>query len=266
MECTGVEDGKRCLHALREALREERPYHAAILDFHMPEMEGLEVARLIREDAALSSLPLVLFSSTGLRGEAAQARQVGINAYLTKPIRHSQLHRTLATVLGRALQEDAPHVPSFVTRHSLTETSARGRPLILIAEDNTVNQKLAVRLLEKMGYRADIAANGLEALEAFSRIPYAAVLMDCLMPEMDGYETTAAIRAREQKTGAHIPIIAMTANARQEDRERCLAAGMDDYISKPIKSETLKAALERWTAVSDEGPSPDRSHEETLLG
>lgn len=132
------------------------------------------------------------------------------------------------------------------------EASGRSRPLILVAEDNIVNQKLAVRLLEKMGYRADVVANGLEALEACSRISYAAILMDCLMPEMDGFEATAAIRLREQAINVHIPIIAMTANAMQEDKERCLAVGMDDYLSKPIKPDVLRTTLERWATVSQE--------------
>jgi CheY-like chemotaxis protein len=265
MECACVENGEHGLRALREAHLQARPYHAAILDFQMPDMDGLEVARTIRADATLSSLPLVLFSSVGFRGEATQARQVGINAYLAKPLRYSQLHQTLAIVLGRAFNEETPRTPLFVTHHSLTEPPARHRPRILLVEDNIVNQKLAVRLLEKMGYRADVAANGLEALEAFSRIPYAAILMDCLMPEMDGFEATAAIRLREQAIGAHIPIIAMTANAMQEDKERCLTAGMDDYLSKPIKPDLLQAMLERWTTVGGKNP-PALVPGETFIG
>ncbi|MGE0683835.1 MAG: TIGR03619 family F420-dependent LLM class oxidoreductase [Candidatus Binatia bacterium] len=266
MECTCVENGEHGLRALREAHLQAHPYHMAILDFHMPDMDGLEVARAIRADTRLASLPLVLFSSVGLRGEAAQARQAGINAYLTKPVRHSQLYQTLAAMPGRALQKNTPPAPSFVPRHSLTETTAQRRPLLLLVEDNIVNQKLAVRLLEKMGYRADVAANGLEALEAFSRISYAAILMDCLMPEMDGFEATTAIRLREQATGAHVPIIAMTANAMQEDKERCLAVGMDDYIAKPIKPDTLKAIVARWTTMELQDVSPAPSLDETLLG
>lgn len=265
MECTCVESGAQGLWALREAHLQARPYQVAILDFQMPDMDGLEVARTIRADATLSSLPLVLFSSVGFRGEAAQAREVGVDAYLAKPLRHAQLYQTLATLLGRTVTENTPPTPAFVTRHSLTEATARRRPLILVVEDNIVNQKLAVRLIEKMGYRADVAANGLEALEALSRISYAAVLMDCFMPEMDGFEATAAIRLREQSTGAHIPIIAMTANARQEDKEQCLAVGMDDYLSKPIKPDTLKAMLERWTTVSGEHPSPIPAANETVM-
>jgi PAS domain S-box-containing protein len=260
IECTGAESSKCGLQLLREALSQARPYHLAILDAHLPDIDGLEVARIIRAEASLSSLPLVMCSSLGLRGEGGQARQAGINAYLTKPIRHAQLHQTLALVMGRTLREEASPSPAFVTRHSLIEISAQNRPLILVAEDNTVNQKLAVRLLEKMGYRADVAANGLEALEALSRIPYAAILMDCLMPEMDGFATTTAIRLREQETGAHVPIIAMTANAMQEDKERCLAVGMDDYLSKPINPEALKTVLERWArGKGAEAPAADSS-------
>lgn len=259
MECLSAEDGYRGLDLLRTAVAQGKPYHLVILDFHMPGMNGLEVARAIRAEATLSALPLVLVSSVGIRGDAAQAREAGINAYLTKPLRHAQLFQTLATVMGRALQPDAPRTDSLVTRHVLIESTAQSRPLILVAEDNTVNQKLAVRLLDKMGYRADVAANGLEVLEALSRISYAAILMDCLMPEMDGFAATAAIRAREQRTGAHIPIIAMTANAMQGDKERCLMAGMDDYLSKPIMLEALKAMLARWTAAvrTESAPGKD---------
>ncbi len=256
MECLSAEDGCRGLDLLRAAVARGEPYHLAILDFHMPRMDGLEVARAIRAEATLAALPLVLVSSVGLRGDAAQARQAGINAYLTKPLRHAQLFQTLAAVMGRALQQDAAHTDSLVTRHVLMESTAQSRPLILVAEDNAVNQKLAVRLLDKMGYRADVASNGLKVLEALSRISYAAILMDCLMPEMDGFAATAAIRTREQRTGAHIPIIAMTANAMQGDKERCLAAGMDDYLSKPVMLEALKVTLAQWTAAARKESSP----------
>jgi len=264
MECDGVADSAQGLERLRAAAAQGQPYHVALLDSQMPDMDGLELARAIKADPALATLKLVLLPSLGLQGEARQVQEAGVDAYLTKPIRQSQLFDCLTTVMGSALLQEPSSCAALVTRHTLAEIKSRNRPLILVVEDNAVNQKLAVRLLDKLGYRADVAANGREALDALARISYAAVLMDCQMPEMDGYEATQAIRAREATTSPtphdsayqtlnsqtpdarRIPIIAMTANVMQGDKERCLAAGMDDYISKPVNSTTLKAVLKRW--------------------
>jgi CheY-like chemotaxis protein/HPt (histidine-containing phosphotransfer) domain-containing protein len=152
--------------------------------------------------------------------------------------------------MGQPSQSLAPDKP-LVTHHTLIEAQRKSRPRILVVEDNAVNQKLAVRLLEKMGYRADIAANGREALAALEHLPYDIVLMDCQMPVMDGFEATVQIRQRDQQQGTHTPIIAVTAQARKEDKEQCLAVGMDGYISKPVKLTELKTALERWLGKSD---------------
>ena len=143
--------------------------------------------------------------------------------------------------------------PELVTRHSLAEAKARVSTRILVAEDNLINQKVAARLLEKLGYRVDLVANGLEVLNALTDIRYAAVLMDCQMPEMDGFEATAEIR-RKEGANDHLPIIAMTANAMAEDRDRCLAAGMDDYMSKPVQSSVLAEVLSRWVSTSASQP------------
>jgi CheY-like chemotaxis protein len=181
---------------------------------------------------------------------------------LTKPVRHDQLQGCLRVVFG--LQEAAtvaldgsgasPAIATaLITRHTLAEQQIR--PRVLVAEDNLVNQKLAVRMLERLGYQADIVSNGQEALTAFARETYAAIVMDCQMPMMDGYESTRRIRDQEQQSDssrsrAHIPIIALTANAMQGDRERCKAAGMDDYLSKPVKTDDLGRILQRWIPLS----------------
>ncbi|HEY7491581.1 MAG TPA: response regulator [Candidatus Tectomicrobia bacterium] len=262
MQVDCMVDGYTALARLQAAHRNGTPYALAILDFHMPGMNGLELARAIKADPLLRSLRLVLLSSIGQRGDGAEARQVGIAAYLTKPIRQSQLYDCLTTVMG--MPADPPAVP-LVTRHSLVETQSQWRARVLVAEDNMVNQKVAVRMLEKLGCRVDVVANGCEAIAALTHITYDLVFMDCQMPEMDGFEATAAIRAREAQTGGHLPIIAMTANAMQGDQERCLAAGMDDYVPKPVKSEELATILHKWlqptlgacTAVGIPAPLPE---------
>ena len=245
-------DGQSALEMLRRASQRGEPYDLAILDMQKPRMGGIELARKIRADPRVYSTKLVMLSSVGQRGESEEARQAGMDAYLTKPVRQSQLYDALATVLGTTVEEEALEKskqarPSLVTSYSLNEARARSRPRILVAEDNAVNQKVAVKMLERLGYRADVAADGLEAVEALSRILYGAVLMDVQMPEMDGNEATAEIRHREG-LDKHTPIIAMTANAMQGDREKALAAGMDDYLAKPVNLEQLEKVLARWVS------------------
>ncbi len=246
-----AKDGEQALEMLHTAAALNRPYAIVLTDLHMSGMDGFELTRRIKVDASIAAVQVVLMPSFGQRGDAQIAREIGVAAYLTKPVRQSQLYDCLVTVLDRSVATALqPHVipqPKLVTRHTLKENETKARKLILIAEDNIVNQKIASRQLEKLGYRADMVANGLEALEALTRIPYDLVLMDCQMPEMDGYEATTAIRLREG-TSKRTPIIAMTANAMEGDRERCLAAGMDGYVSKPVKLEELGAALNRFLA------------------
>ena len=182
---------------------------------------------------------------------------MGFAAFLTKPLRQTQLYQCLSLVLTNisgASTAVIPSTPSIITRHSLAEVEAQSKGQILVAEDNPVNQKVAVKMIEKLGYRVDIVENGLEAIEASQRISYDLILMDCHMPEMDGFEATRRIRVQTHGV-RHIPIIAMTANAMQEDRNQCLAAGMDDFLSKPVMSKSLAAVLNRWlpyNAVSSE--------------
>jgi CheY-like chemotaxis protein len=248
---SSVEDA---LNLLRAAESVGDPYQIAILDHQMPIMDGEELARTIKADAKLKTTALVLLTSSGVRGEAARLKEAGFSACLTKPARASQLLNALMTVWDN--QKRAPSAP-FVTRHSLAQGRAtifsdeRTQPIfrarVLVVEDNAVNQMVAARLLEKLGCRVDVAANGREAVEMVGLLPYDAIFMDCQMPEMDGFEATQEIRRREG-TSVHRPIIAMTANAMQGDRERCLDSGMDDYISKPIRKADLTEALARHLA------------------
>jgi len=211
-------------------------FDLAILDMHMPEMDGLTLARQIRERRA--TLPLVLFSSLGRR-EAGDTDKL-FSAYLAKPIRQSQLFDTLVGLLVH----DAAPKPAAPAKSRLDPTMAARHPLrILLAEDNVVNQKLALRLLQQMGYRADVASNGIEAIECVARQTYDVVLMDVQMPEMDGLEASRRITAK-WAAGERPRIVAMTANAMQGDRELCLAAGMDDYVTKPIRVDALVEALD----------------------
>jgi CheY-like chemotaxis protein len=224
------------------------PFDVAILDMHMPEIDGVELAGKIRALPQGVRIPLLLASSLGM-AETGEARGL-FAATLLKPVRASALFDALVTILARTEQAGraaAPAAskadPGMADRHPLR---------ILLAEDNAVNQKLAIRLLGQMGYRADVAGNGLEAIQAIERQPYDVVLMDVQMPEMDGLEASRQICAKwpagqspDAVPGRRPHIIAMTANAMQGDREVCIEAGMDDYVSKPIRVEELVAALER---------------------
>ena len=244
---TSVESGPEALEAMRRAAPDE-PYDLAVIDMQMPGMNGLELARLIKGDPALSSASLVMLTSMGQRGDGDRAREAGISAYLTKPIRQAELRDCLAAVVGHGRSSEPRDPASLITRYSLKEEQGSSEVRVLLVEDNPVNQRVAGAMLKKLGYRVDVAANGREALDAISRFPYPAVLMDVQMPEMDGLEATREIRRREEESDARrLPIIAMTANAMQGDRETCLASGMDDYISKPVKAAELGEVLERWT-------------------
>ena len=279
-----AENGPQALDQLRAAAQLGKPFDLAILDVQMPVINGLESARIIKADPAIASVRLILLTSLGRRGDAKAAQEAGIAAYLTKPVSQSQLHECLSLVMGREASEtrealsvkreacesgdeirDANderrgtlRVP-LVTRHSLAERTARSRPRILVADDNLVNQAVAVRMVEKLGCRADVVANGREAVAALERAAYDLVFMDCLMPEMDGFQATAEIRQREG-AARHTPIVAVTANAMKGDQDKCLQAGMDDYVGKPVSLKELAAALERWVpGLHREAQPPDPS-------
>ena len=239
MKPVSVESGKAALECLRRAHASGHPFSLVLIDAQMPEMDGFGLAERIKRDSGLSATPLILLTSAGERGDAMRCRQAGISGYLIKPVKQSELLGAVGETIGAAAQGNV-HAP-LVTRHSLRETQLRLR--ILLAEDNVVNQRLASRLLEKQGHTVTIARNGHEALKALEQRPFDLVLMDVQMPEMDGIEAVRAIRANEKNTGVHIPIVAMTAHAMKGDEERCLAAGMDSYVSKPIQVKKLFGAI-----------------------
>jgi len=241
-------DGAAALDRLQEAVREGDPYGVALLDKLMPGIDGVELGRRIKESPELRDTRLIMMTSHGERGDAARVTQAGFAGYLTKPLRQSQLRECLGLVLGRGDSPLAESGPALVTRHTVAE-SRKHRVRILLAEDNPTNQLVALKILEKLGYRADVVVNGREALAALRDIPYDLVLMDCQMPELDGFEATREIRDPKTQVRDHgVPIIAMTAHTMKGDREKCLVAGMDDYLGKPVRPDELAAALERWLA------------------
>ncbi|MDR4495719.1 MAG: response regulator [Nitrospirales bacterium] len=258
MTAVGASSPQNMLRLLRDANQQQNPFHLAIFNMVMAHMDGLTFARTIKSDPQLTSLPLVLLASLAQRNEAKRAQAAGFSGYLTKPIREAQLKACLSTVLGLAKDGISSGEPSRLTRHPFQEMEFRKGIHILVADDHPVNQQLAVLMLKRLGYRAEVVGNGTEVLEAVNRIHFSLILMDCQMPEMDGFQTTRLIRLQEANVTIesssgetrpkihHVPIIAMTANALEGDRERCLNAGMDDYLSKPIRPEMLKNALAKW--------------------
>jgi len=239
LRAVAVEGGRAALEALEESRQTGRPFPLVLLDVDMPEMDGFAVAEQIRSKPEFAATTIMMLICAGYRGDAIRCRELGISAYLTKPLSQSDLVAGICQVLQHSPDKAAP----LVTRHSLRESRLRGR--ILLVEDNAVNQTFALRLLEKRGHRVTVVGSGLDALAALEADQFDVVLMDIEMPGMDGLETTAAIRAREKRTGVHLPIIAMTAHAMKSDEERCRVAGMDGYVAKPIHIEELLAMLEQ---------------------
>ena len=220
----------------------------------MPGTDGIELARLIRQDAALDRTRLVMLTSSAVRGDGQRASDAGFSGFLVKPAWPDTLRDVITAVLADTVAGHGS--PMLVTRHSVREARAHAPSLefwnadkvryrVLLAEDNIVNQKVAMHMLERLGCRVDVAANGQEAVDMWGELPYDLVFMDCQMPELDGYAATGLIRKREGDDG-HTPIVAMTANVMAGDREACIASGMDDFIGKPISSEALAEMLQRW--------------------
>ena len=246
--------GLEALDKLEEAVAAGEPVSLALLDHQMPGMDGAELARTIKADSRLAHTALILVTSTPRRGEAREMSELGFAAYLTKPVRQSVLHDTIAAVAEARTAGPSPaKPPALITARSVEERLTRkGR--VLVVDDNAVNQKLAVRLLERAGCRCDVARSGLEAVEAVRERFYDLVFMDCQMPEMDGLEATRRIRQAEAP-GRRLPVVAMTAEALPGDRERCLAAGMDDYLTVPVNTEDLYRMLELHLSRQPQAPA-----------
>jgi CheY-like chemotaxis protein len=219
---------------------------------HMPKMDGFGLVERIRESPQLATATIMMLTSAGHRGDAARCQELGVAAYLLKPIRQSELREAIARALGA--KEQGGVLP-LITRFSLQDGCEPSAILsVLLVEDNAVNQRLAARLLEKRGHRVVVAANGREALAALEKGAFDLVLMDVQMPEMDGLEAIAAIRKKEQLSGKHQAVIALTAHVMKGDQERCVAAGMDGYLSKPIRPQELDAILDICMAARKRMP------------
>ena len=245
---TVVSSGKEALDILVTATQDNDPFKIAILDMQMPEMDGEELGVRILKNPDIRSPKLIIMSSIGARGDAARLYDLGFSAYLTKPVKQSQLYDCLATIYGSSIDKKQP----LVTRHTLKELN-KVKLQILLAEDNPVNQLVAVKILEKLGYTADVAENGVEALKALKKKPYDIVFMDCQMPVLDGYETARKIRSQEPDAlNKDVTIIAMTANALKGDKKKCIEAGMDDYIPKPVTPKVIAEALAKWAEQKSE--------------
>jgi signal transduction histidine kinase/CheY-like chemotaxis protein len=247
MRPTLVDSGEAALAELSVASQAGEPYTLILTDMHMPHMDGFELVEHIRQRPELDAATIMMLTSAGHKGDAVRCQELGVAAYLLKPIRQSELREAIARVLG-ADHHTGP-IP-LITRYSLHDEREPSAVLrVLVAEDNAVNQRLAVRMLEKRGHQVVVAGNGQEALEAIEKDTFDLVLMDVQMPEMDGFEATAVLRGREHEKGdgVRLPVIALTAHAMKGDRERCLAAGMDDYLSKPIRPQELDAILEKYS-------------------
>jgi len=242
MISVSVEEGQQALAALSGARAAGQPFSLVLTDMHMPKMDGFKLIEQIRKRPELATATIMMLTSAGHRGDAARCQELGVAAYLLKPIRQSELREAIARVLGAHVQNGA--IP-LITRYSLHDGRNPAAALhVLLAEDNAVNQRLAVRLLEKRGHRVTVVGNGAEAIAVMHNQDFDLVLMDVQMPEMDGLEATAVIRGREKITRKHQPIIALTAHAMKGDREKCIAGGMDGYLTKPIRPQELDDVLE----------------------
>jgi CheY-like chemotaxis protein len=250
VDSDGAADGPSTLTHLQTACREAWPYDVVLLDSQLPDIDAMTLARTIKADPILAPVPLILLTPLGQRASRVEERCEVFAGYLTKPVRQSLLYECLMAVHAY------PCLAQSGTSASPTATHPQLGAKVLVVEDNPANQRVLVRMLERYGCRVDVAGNGREAVRAAGQMAYDCLFMDCQMPDMDGYTATALIRQSELQTGQRVPIIALTASAMPSDRERCLAAGMDDYLSKPAKAQDLVAMLRKWTSF----PTPAFVH------
>jgi len=253
MRADTVGSGPDALNTLREALRQDDPYQIVLIDDQLPGQRGDTLGRAIKSEPGISGALLVLLTSMGQRGDAQRMLDLGFSGYLTRPVRQSELQDVLATLWSAHLSGEEH---GLVTRYTIAEgkdeaekgagAATRLNARVLVVEDNFVNQQVALELLQSLGCMVTMASDGVEAIECLREHTYHVIFMDCQMPRMDGYEATGEIRKLEAPMNRHTPIIAMTAHAMKGDRERCIAAGMDDYVSKPIDPETVLKVLQRW--------------------
>jgi CheY-like chemotaxis protein len=249
MDAVCASSADEALALMRQAAHSGKPFEVAVLDHQMPGCDGAKLGKMILSEAGLQTTRLVLLTSSGQRGDGKLFAELGFAGYLLKPVTQRDLTDSMMLVLGTRAEAWHMHTQPIVTRHALRSQRAKESHHILLAEDNLVNQKVACRILEKLGYRVDVALDGQAAVDAWATGRYHLILMDCQMPVMDGYEATRQIRAREAGR-ARIPIIALTAHAMKGADVECTSAGMDDYISKPIDRDQLNARIERWLNVS----------------
>jgi len=257
-----VAGAEAALTALRAAAAEDDPFTVALIDMHMPDVDGEMLGERIKADADIRDTRLVMMTSMGERGDATRLGEKEFSGYLTKPVKRAVLRECLATVQAEGRRPTSER-ERIITRHTATE-SLRRRARILLAEDNPVNQRVATVMLEKLGYRVDAVANGREAVVALGSIPYHLVLMDCEMPELDGFGATREIRDPSSAVKNHdVPIIAMTASALEGDRDKCIEAGMDDYLAKPVELDLLREIIAKWLEDEDpvDGKGPVRGQE-----
>ncbi|MCK5841957.1 MAG: response regulator, partial [Candidatus Sabulitectum sp.] len=259
-----VSDGPSALRILYESLKLNDPFDIAVLDMQMPGMDGETLGRVMQSDKKLKDIRLLMMTSLGQRGDSKRMQEIGFSAYLTKPVRQSELFEALAVIVGISHQQPEN---SLVTKYSLNEMNLE-KFRILVVEDNITNQQVAMGILKKTGVRVDAVANGRESVIALEQVPYDLVFMDVQMPVMDGLEATRLIRSTDSKVRNHdVPIIAMTAHAMQGDKDRCLEAGMNDYLSKPISPAPMAKVLKKWLDLDTKAiagntvPSPENSVE-----
>jgi CheY-like chemotaxis protein/HPt (histidine-containing phosphotransfer) domain-containing protein len=253
MDATSASSGAEALDQLHAAVADGRTFDVAIIDVSMPVMDGVALVHAIKADASLAQLKIIMVTSFDTADDIRLARELGVGHCLNKPVRGTDLHACVAAAIGVSMPNatrypDTSIIPTFV---SSTTSLANATARVLLAEDNIINQEIAVAMLEDTGYRVTVVENGLQVLSTLANGAFDVVLMDCQMPEMDGFEATRMLRRQEIETGRpRMPVIALTANAVSGDKERCLEAGMDDYVSKPVRRDVLLAAIAHWTHPS----------------